>query len=61
MQSPWRRGDGRVEGARPGAGHSGTAGPILLDRSGAFGYTMRAIPRNDLLTSVAELGVVALA
>jgi hypothetical protein len=44
MQSPWRRGDGRVEGARPGAG-----------------YTLRAIPRNDLLTSVAELVVVAVA
>src|SRR5215813_9619362 len=26
-----------------------------------WGYTMRAIPRNDLLTSVAELGVVAVA
>ena len=25
-----------------------------------FGYTVRVIPRNDLLTSPAELGVVAL-
>jgi hypothetical protein len=23
----------------------------------AFGYTVRVIPRNDLLTSVAELGL----
>ena len=36
-------------------------GPIVLDRGGAFGYTVRVIPRNDLLTSVAELGVVAVA
>jgi hypothetical protein len=26
-----------------------------------LGYTVRVIPRNDLLTSVAELGVVAVA
>ena len=32
----------------------------VLDRSGAFGYTVRVIPRNDLLASPAELGVVAL-
>jgi len=36
-------------------------GSVVLDRSGAFGYTVRVIPRNALLTSVAELGVVALA
>ncbi len=36
-------------------------GDVVLDRSGAFGYTVRVIPRNALLTSVAELGVVALA
>jgi len=36
-------------------------GPIVLDRGGAFGYTVWVIPRNDLLTSVAELGVVAVA
>ena len=34
---------------------------VVLDHSGPFGYTVRAIPRNDLLTSPAELGVVALA
>jgi hypothetical protein len=26
-----------------------------------LGYTVRVIPRNDLLTSVAKLGVVAVA
>jgi hypothetical protein len=31
-------------------------GPLVLDRGGAFGYTVREIPRNDLLTSVAEPG-----
>ncbi|HEX6933402.1 MAG TPA: hypothetical protein VF162_14750 [Streptosporangiaceae bacterium] len=30
--------------------------PIVLDRSGAFGYIVRVIPRNDQLTSVAKLG-----
>jgi starch phosphorylase len=36
-------------------------GDVVLDRSGAFGYTIRVIPRNDLLTSDAEMGVIALA
>jgi starch phosphorylase len=35
-------------------------GDIVLDHSGAFGYTVRVIPRNDLLASPAELGIVAL-
>jgi glycogen phosphorylase len=35
-------------------------GDLLLDHSGAFGYTVRVIPRNDLLASTAELGIVAL-
>jgi len=34
-------------------------GTVTLDHSGAFGYTVRVIPRNDLLASPAELGVVA--
>jgi starch phosphorylase len=33
---------------------------LVLDHSGAFGYTVRVVPHNDLLTSPAELGVVAL-
>ena len=36
-------------------------GEVVLDHSGPFGYTVRVIPRNELLTSTAELGVVALA
>ncbi len=35
-------------------------GDLSLDRSGSFGYTVRVVPRNDLLTSPAELGIVAL-
>lgn len=35
-------------------------GDLVLHHSGGFGYTVRVVPRNDLLTSVAELGVVAL-
>jgi glycogen phosphorylase len=32
---------------------------VLLDHSGAFGYTVRALPKNGALASVAELGLVA--
>lgn len=35
-------------------------GSVQLDHSGAFGYTVRVVPRNALLASPAELGVVAL-
>ena len=36
-------------------------GDVTLATSGAFGYTVRAVPRHGLLTSSAELGVVAMA
>ena len=36
-------------------------GDVTLATSGAFGYTVRVVPRNGLLTSSAELGVVAMA
>nr|WP_221200047.1 alpha-glucan family phosphorylase [Nocardioides soli] len=35
-------------------------GDLVLDRSGSFGYTVRVVPRNDLLATPAELGIVAL-
>ena len=35
-------------------------GTVALDRSGAFGYTVRVVPHNDRLVSDAELGLVAL-
>ncbi|SDN90537.1 starch phosphorylase [Cryobacterium flavum] len=36
-------------------------GTVELDRAGAFGYTVRVVPRNDLLISPAEMGLVAIA
>ncbi|GAA1813370.1 alpha-glucan family phosphorylase [Agromyces neolithicus] len=36
-------------------------GTVTLDRAGAFGYTVRAVPRHPLLLSAAELGLVAVA
>jgi starch phosphorylase len=33
---------------------------VTLEVSGPFGYTVRVVPKNRLLTSPAELGVVAL-
>ncbi|KFF59895.1 glycogen phosphorylase [Cryobacterium sp. MLB-32] len=36
-------------------------GTVELDRSGAFGYTVRVVPRNALLISPAEMGLVAIA
>ena len=35
-------------------------GTVSLTRSGPFGYTVRVVPKHDLLASPAELGVVAL-
>ncbi|MGH3097412.1 MAG: alpha-glucan family phosphorylase [Streptosporangiales bacterium] len=34
-------------------------GRVPLDRTGAFGYTVRVLPRNELLGNPAELGLVA--
>lgn len=36
-------------------------GALRFDRAGAFGYTVRVVPRNTLLASDAELGLVAVA
>ncbi len=36
-------------------------GEVALSRTGPFGYTVRVVPRNGLLTSYAEMGVVATA
>jgi starch phosphorylase len=40
-------------------GHHRFDGDVVLDHSGAFGYTVRVVPRNNLLISPAELGLVA--
>ncbi len=34
-------------------------GAVKLDHAGGFGYTVRVLPKNNLLASPAELGVVA--
>jgi starch phosphorylase len=34
-------------------------GPLSLNRTGAFGYTVRILPAHRLLASSAELGLVA--
>ena len=36
-------------------------GTIELDRGGAFGYSVRVVPRNELLVSPAEMGLIAVA
>jgi starch phosphorylase len=42
-------------------GRHGFGGQVALDHAGAFGYTVRVVPRNGHLASYAELGVVATA
>ena len=36
-------------------------GDVPLDRTGSFGYTVRVLPKNELLASAAELGVATTA
>jgi starch phosphorylase len=40
-------------------GGSRFEGEVPLERTGAFGYTVRVLPHHELLASPAELGVVA--
>ncbi len=35
-------------------------GEVELQRGGAFGYTVRIVPRHSVLASVSEMGLVAL-
>ena len=42
-------------------GTSRFEGEVPLERTGAFGYTVRVLPSNDLLADPAELGVIATA
>ncbi|GAA4156786.1 glycosyltransferase family 1 protein [Gryllotalpicola daejeonensis] len=44
-----------------GAGTTAFIGSVVLDRAGSFGYTVRVLPKSDLLASPAELGLVAVA
>ena len=40
-------------------GTSRYEGEVPLEKTGAFGYSVRVLPHNDLLASSAELGVIA--
>jgi starch phosphorylase len=41
------------------AGRYSYEGPLTLDRTGSFGYTVRVLPAHPLLADPAELGLVA--
>ncbi len=50
--------------AQPAATGSATrlfTGTVELGRAGGFGYTVRVVPKNQLLASAAEMGLVAVA
>ena len=47
--------------AKDGAATTAFAGTVVLDRAGSFGYTVRVLPKSELLASPAELGLVATA
>jgi starch phosphorylase len=44
--------------SEPGTVPAVYGGTVPLDQSGSFGYTVRVVPRNPLLASPAELGLV---
>jgi starch phosphorylase len=53
-----------VVALRPLEGTDGTfryEGEVPLNRTGGFGYTVRVLPKNDLLVNPAELGLVSIA
>jgi starch phosphorylase len=41
-----------------GSGQWAYEGDVPLERAGAFGYTVRVLPRHDAMVSPAELGLV---
>jgi starch phosphorylase len=47
--------------AGPTDGTSRFEGDVPLERTGTFGYTVRVLPKSDLLASPAELGLVVIA
>jgi starch phosphorylase len=50
-----------LELAEPVDGTSWFTGEVPLERTGAFGYTVRVLPKHELLANPAELGVVSTA
>ncbi|PVC87870.1 DUF3417 domain-containing protein [Streptomyces sp. CS090A] len=56
--------DAQVFPLKPAGGHDLEdrwlyEGPLALDRTGPYGYTVRVLPSHELLASGAELGLVA--
>ncbi|CAM5716708.1 glycogen phosphorylase OS=Streptomyces microflavus OX=1919 GN=glgP PE=3 SV=1 [Streptomyces microflavus] len=56
--------DAQVFPLKPAGGHDLEdrwlyEGPLALDRTGPYGYTVRVLPSHGLLASGAELGLVA--
>lgn len=51
----------RPAGASSGAATQLFIGTVHLARAGAFGYTVRVVPRHPLLASPAEMGLVTIA
>ncbi|MGQ4512467.1 alpha-glucan family phosphorylase [Streptomyces sp. DW26H14] len=47
-------------GGPDGEGRWVYEGPLALDRTGSFGYTVRVLPSHALLANAADLGLVAL-
>ncbi|PZS25650.1 MAG: DUF3417 domain-containing protein [Pseudonocardiales bacterium] len=48
-----------LKAVEPMDGASRFEGDVPLERTGPFGYTVRVLPKNDLLDSPSELGVVS--
>ena len=56
-----RRADAAAGVRGDGDGLDRWEGTVPLERTGAFGYTVRVLPKNTLLATEAELGVVTVA
>ena len=50
----------RMTPGEPGPDGMHFDGTVELDRAGAFGYTVRVVPRHELLSAQAEMGLAAL-
>ena len=48
-----------LQPAGPYDGQHRFAGDVRLERTGPFGYTVRVLPRHELLAAPAEMGLVA--
>ncbi|MDR2454144.1 MAG: alpha-glucan family phosphorylase [Bifidobacteriaceae bacterium] len=58
---PGYKADSLAPLAPPDAARQAFSGDIQLGRSGAFGYTVRIVPKHPLLVTAADLGLIATA